>query len=279
MFYQSKLTMFFLALGLAALLAACSQERPPISPEAEATITFLQDENARLADEIARLQDATDGEADLLGAMLAQQPAGDETTESPLVVASAEESVPTVAAPTPLPPPTPLPTFVPQTLAAAPPVDRFTAAVPFAGAWAADPDRQQTLGWALEAQPSSTTVVAQPFERGLMLWRSDTGQIFALWAQDGRQNWRAFEDTFEDGEPEIDPTLTAPGGFLQPERGFGKIWRQNPDVREALGWAQVRENKSEGLIQPFEHGLMTYVGARVYGIGQTPEGEPVWFAE
>lgn len=282
MFHQSKQTTLFLTLALAALLAACSPERAPISPAAEATIVFLQDENARLTDEITRLQagaDAADDEADLLGAMLAQQPTDDDSAESPLTLAAAEESAPTVAAPTPLPPPTPLPTFVAQTFEEEPPSDRFTASIPFTGAWTADPARQQTLGWALETQPSSATVVAQPFEHGVMLWRSDTGQIFALWTQDGRQNWRAFEDTFAEGEPEIDPALTAPGGLQQPARGFGKIWRQNPELREALGWAQVRENKSEALIQTFEHGLMAYVGARIYGIGQTPEGEPVWFAE
>ena len=51
----------------------------------------------------------------------------------------------------------------------------------------------------------------------------------------------AFEDTFVDGEPEINPTLTPPANLLQPERGFGKLWRENADVQVLVGWAEDAE--------------------------------------
>jgi hypothetical protein len=34
-----------------------------------------------------------------------------------------------------------------------------------------------------------------------------------------------------------DPKLTPPNGKRQPTLGFGKIWRENDAVRNALGWA------------------------------------------
>jgi hypothetical protein len=53
--------------------------------------------------------------------------------------------------------------------------------------------------------------------------------------------WMIFNDEFEEGDVEYDPKLVPPEGLLQPERGFGKLWRENPEVREGLGWAKQAE--------------------------------------
>ncbi|MBC8100067.1 MAG: hypothetical protein H7Y11_11540, partial [Armatimonadetes bacterium] len=53
--------------------------------------------------------------------------------------------------------------------------------------------------------------------------------------------WMVFPDDFEEGDLEYDATIVAPTALFQPERGFGKLWRDNPDVREALGWAEQAE--------------------------------------
>jgi hypothetical protein len=39
--------------------------------------------------------------------------------------------------------------------------------------------------------------------------------------------------------PETDPAFDPPAGsgFYQPKRGFGRVWREQPGVRERLGWA------------------------------------------
>ena len=34
-----------------------------------------------------------------------------------------------------------------------------------------------------------------------------------------------------------DPAIVPPDGRFQPIRGFGKLWRERPDVRDRLGWA------------------------------------------
>jgi hypothetical protein len=59
-----------------------------------------------------------------------------------------------------------------------------------------------------------------------------------------------FPDTFEEGEVEIDPELTPPADTIQPRRGFGKLWRENAEIREAIGWATGQEY---GFISTYEY--------------------------
>ncbi|HLV36454.1 MAG TPA: hypothetical protein VKY59_15115 [Spirillospora sp.] len=85
-------------------------------------------------------------------------------------------------------------------------------------------------------------VAEQVFEKGRMFWLQPTGQIWVMIVtSEGRGEWRIYEDTFVEGEPEIDPDIIPPDGFEQPTRGFGKLWRENPEIREALGWAITPE--------------------------------------
>jgi len=43
--------------------------------------------------------------------------------------------------------------------------------------------------------------------------------------------------------------ITAPEGLYQPIRGFGKVWRNQVQVRERLGWALELERGFEGVYQ------------------------------
>lgn len=85
-------------------------------------------------------------------------------------------------------------------------------------------------------------VAEQVFENGRMFWIQPTGQIWVMVVTDeGEGDWSVYSDTFEEGEPETDPQLTPPDGMDQPRRGFGKLWRENPEIREALGWTLTPE--------------------------------------
>ena len=86
-------------------------------------------------------------------------------------------------------------------------------------------------------------VAEQLFQRGRMFWVQPTGQIWVLaLTGEGRGAWTIFPDTYDDGtDPEVDASLVPPDGMLQPQRGFGKLWRTNTDVRDALGWATTPE--------------------------------------
>lgn len=86
-------------------------------------------------------------------------------------------------------------------------------------------------------------VAEQPFQRGRMFWLNPINQIWVLTTNDGgKPVWEIYEDTFEEGMPESDPNFapTEPG-LLQPIRGFGKIWRENDELRAQLGWAIAEE--------------------------------------
>ncbi len=97
-----------------------------------------------------------------------------------------------------------------------------------------------------DPRPTATTgeiqVAEQVFENGRMFYVQPIDQIWVLEITgEGEGDWTIYPDTFEEGEPELDPSLVAPEGMIQPVRGFGKLWRENDEVREALGWALTPE--------------------------------------
>lgn len=132
----------------------------------------------------------------------------------------------------------------------------IAVAAPFMRA-AAEPSVRARLGCP-RAEPISITIVTQTFERGVMFWR-DTREIFALAVQArgaaANTVWK-FPDGWTEGQPDRDPSLQPPEPLLQPIRGFGAVWRANPAVREALGWATSGEQPYNGLWQLFEGGAI-----------------------
>ncbi len=82
----------------------------------------------------------------------------------------------------------------------------------------------------------------QRFERGRMLWVQGNSSIRVLWNSTTHSGtWTTYADTFSDTEPWSDPNIIAPAGRYQPERGFGKLWRESPNLRDQLGWAITLE--------------------------------------
>ncbi len=81
-------------------------------------------------------------------------------------------------------------------------------------------------------------VAEQTFEAGHLFWLQPVGQIWvATTDENGNNIWSVYADTFQEGQPENNPTLTPPAGLYQPERGFGKLWRETAEVQALLGWA------------------------------------------
>jgi hypothetical protein len=98
--------------------------------------------------------------------------------------------------------------------------------------------------------------VEQTFENGRMLWLAPIpipnsapgpalgASIYILYnagVMDAWGVWQRYDDFWVPGQPESDPALQPPAGLYQPLRGFGKIWRETPGVREKLGWAKAPE--------------------------------------
>jgi hypothetical protein len=132
-------------------------------------------------------------------------------------------------------------------------------AVPPPGGLASDPSVTASLGCPQGSELSLTTAV-EAFEHGSMLYlQGSPGSIYAL-TLDGR--FRRFDDTWVSG---VDPESggeTPPLGLLEPKRGFGKVWRNNLDVRGALGWAVTEEQGAGGSLQLFDHGRAIFLSQR-----------------
>jgi hypothetical protein len=99
--------------------------------------------------------------------------------------------------------------------------------------------------------PNTVSSAMQNFERGNMVWLN--GPIYVLYA-DGR--FQRYDDTFNAA---VDPERggeNPPSGLIEPIRGFGKIWRNNPDVRNGLGWGTTQESGGSAVMQRFDRGWM-----------------------
>ncbi len=120
---------------------------------------------------------------------------------------------------------------------------------------------QQDLGWARQANPTTTGGAYQKFEHGTMVWRQDTSQVY-VFLDDG--TWQSFADTFKEGERESDPAFAPPAGKLQPIRGFGKVWRDHDALREKLGWATAKETAQPAELHAFARGAIMRFGPLLF---------------
>lgn len=76
----------------------------------------------------------------------------------------------------------------------------------------------------------------QNFENGFMVWiQEEDIIIYGTW--DGAFHG-VVEDNYQHGFDIVsDVTQVPPSGLIQPEYGFGKVWREETNVRNMLGWA------------------------------------------
>lgn len=142
----------------------------------------------------------------------------------------------------------------------------------FALIWENNMNVQQALGLATTPEAIRSSAALQRFEHGVMVWIAENKRIYAF-LDNGR--WFAYEDTFREGEPESDPAFAPPAGKQQPVRSFGKVWRQYPELRAALGWALAKEESATALRQPFEKGEM--IGVDTYIFALSGENEGIWY--
>lgn len=147
-----------------------------------------------------------------------------------------------VTTPTPRGSATPVPTATPSPT---PRACEIAVAAPFAGAF-----RRDVFGCALRAA-STIWAAWEPFERGSMIWRSDTNRsyIFTLGGV-----WQVIDVSW-DGQSNPgrgDP----PAGLMAPQRGFGWAWATRDEIFNALGWATSEEKGFCADVQEFEQGFL-----------------------
>ena len=66
-----------------------------------------------------------------------------------------------------------------------------------------------------------------------------------VWSYDANSAWCA---------------TTPPAGLVQPIRGFGGVWCDNPEIREAIGWGVEKERSVQGAVQEFDNGFIMRTG-------------------
>ena len=177
-------------------------------------------------------------------------------------------AVPTVVVPVvTIPAITPLPLTPVVTLPPAMRVCDPPAATSFQQILNANPSLSAALGCPTGINPNVTPeawevqTAFEPFEHGMMIWSNKIGWyeqpvIYVLYENGA---YERFDDTFDEN---VDPESggeTPPAGLLEPIRGFGKVWRENPGVRSALGWATAPEAGGPGRFQIMENGEIIWL--------------------
>lgn len=111
----------------------------------------------------------------------------------------------------------------------------------------------------------------QPFEGGVMIWFSDTREIWVMTNSDHQV--QVFPDTYVEGEPS--PDVTAPQGRYAAVRGFGRVWVAAGGADGPLGWALAEETGFDSARQSAgSRSFTTYIqgpGDTVYAVTLIPQ--------
>ncbi len=127
-------------------------------------------------------------------------------------------------------------------------------------------------------------VAEQRFERGWMFWLQPNQQIWLLTVNDSDEHlWSVYDDIYVDGDTESVTEIVAPEGKQQPIRGFGKLWREQPEVRAALGWA-LEDEQGHTTRYEYHHGgalgeNMQYTAGPGYHLVESLYGDTFRFNE
>jgi hypothetical protein len=128
--------------------------------------------------------------------------------------------------------------------------------------------------------------VSQRFQGGQMFYLplpSTVGswpEIAVLRFRKLETSYDGYQDRWSEGQP-VSGGETPPPGLYEPVRGFGKVWREEQGVRDALGWAVEPEAPVPILLQQFENGwLMKAQGGTawlLFNDGKAYSGLPVYY--
>ena len=114
-----------------------------------------------------------------------------------------------------------------------------------------DEPAAQRLGCPVTGPGSIVWAAWEPFERGSMLWRSDTNSAY-VFLSEGR--WISIAESWNN-QP-VPSRGDPPSGLMAPERGFGYVWGLRDQYFSWLGWATDREKGICIHVQDFEKGFV-----------------------
>lgn len=97
------------------------------------------------------------------------------------------------------------------------------------------------------------SAAGQDFEGGRAYWYAAppgaSDPRGTVWIIYNSGEWLTYPDTWQPGEMESDPGIAPPGGRYQPVQRTGKVWRENADVRQRLGWVYTPPQPFNGRMQ------------------------------
>lgn len=191
------------------------------------------------------------------------EPTATTAVPTPTVAPTVAPTAQPTAAPTVAPTATTAPTLTP-TATPAPPTPTATPTLPFpvvggfGQLYERNGDVRDHIGLP-DGSEARVTGAYQVFEKGLMIWRGDSRTVYVLF--NDQSAWYAFADSWTEGMDAGGGAGPAAGQF-KPKRGFGKVWREQPDVQKRLGYALSADEIGTSLvIQPFERGTMLWSNA------------------
>lgn len=190
--------------------------------------------------------------------------------ESPLL-ALAQAAARATILPQALQPATPLPAVGDVSVPGAPQLPSNCPQLPaggFGALFLGTPSLVTQLGCPSGTATNVSSAV-QSFERGTMIWVN--GPIYALYS-DGR--YEQHSDTFVAGVDPESGSENPPAGLIEPVRGFGKVWRTTPSVRNNLGWGTTAESGGTATFQRFDFGWMLNLSQRgdILVLAEDPAG-------
>ena len=173
--------------------------------------------------------------------------AGGEATPTLAPTALAATTWPTIAATRPAPTATFVPATATATTAPSPTPCQLPIQPALAEAWNA-----AELGCPITPGSEAVSTAYAPFAGGQMLWRGDTDTIYVLYPGG---TWSSYPNAWRPGDPEFSCGEADP--LTTPIRGFGRVWCDQPEVRQALGGATAAEiGDSASAVQDFVNGTI-----------------------
>jgi hypothetical protein len=105
------------------------------------------------------------------------------------------------------------------------------------------------------------TVKYQTFERGTMIWLSNVGwyEASVIYVLLDDTSYARYDDTFDPGLESTIDAFNPPEGMFVPLDALGKVWREQLDVRNSLGFATAPVLEMATQMQMLERGEMVYL--------------------
>jgi hypothetical protein len=180
------------------------------------------------------------------------QPPGATATavavDSPLPTAPATAVAVDTPVPTATSSPEPAPTMTPT-------IEPLSIACPAGAAWFFTFTMEEPAG-VCPGPVWETRAVGQDFEGGRVYWYAaepadsdQRGTVFVIY-NDGF--WETFANMWQPDQPDYDAEIIPPPERFQPVQIIGKVWRENSEVRQRLGWAYEPQQLFHGRFQGYD---------------------------